>query len=60
MNSKKVCKGFVIAFSNIGQQLLGGSFFTAGDVHDVFGINDQAVGYGIHTYGFWVKDALQR
>ena len=43
MNSNKVCKGFVIAFSNIGQQFLGGSFFTTGDVHDVFGIDDQAV-----------------
>ena len=60
MHCNKVCKGFVVAFSNAGQQFLGGSFFTAGDIHDIFGIDDHAVGDGVHTYGFWVKDALHR
>jgi hypothetical protein len=39
-------------FADACEQLTGGAIPSACDVHDIFGIDDYPVGYGIHWYGF--------
>ena len=51
--------------ADAGEQLAGCTLLPAGDVHDIFRINNNPVGNGIHTYGLtgllnWIQASPSR